>query len=207
MYLILGSTRPRFMESHSDQHHFDVHLVPPLGNFRFYWSKWMGKHGLSRDFLVADRIHSAANRLLALQLLPKIHQSDKECDHHWCHSVQCQINCCSTTTEFRQPFSFVYLILEDGCAFCFPPLFLSVVTFWFLTGVATVLRSPSSSSHLMSVAVATVVFSLSTGVTGEEVMLLSGEHRSSKLLPLPSRRDSLMGDNGVHSREVRLSLT
>ena len=59
----------------------------------------------------------------------------------------------------------------------------------------------------MSVAVATVVFSLSTGVTGEEVMLLSGEHRSSKLEPLPSRRDSLMGDNGVHSREVRLSLT
>ena len=107
MYLILGSTRSRFMESHSDQHHFDVHLVPPLGNFRFYWSKWMGKHGLSRDFLVADRIHSAANRLLALQLLPKIHQSDKECDHHWCHSVQCQINCCSTTTEFRQPFSFL----------------------------------------------------------------------------------------------------
>ena len=48
--------------------------------------------------------------------------------------------------------------------------------------------------------------SLSTGVTGEDVMLLSGEHRSSKLLPLPSRLDSLIGDKGVHSLEVRLSL-
>ena len=48
--------------------------------------------------------------------------------------------------------------------------------------------------------------SLSTGVTGEDVMLLSGEHRSSKLLPLPSRLDSLIGDKGVQSLEVRLSL-
>ena len=48
--------------------------------------------------------------------------------------------------------------------------------------------------------------SLSTGVTGEDVILLSGEHRSSKLLPLPSRLDSLIGDKGVHSLEVRLSL-
>ena len=37
-------------------------------------------------------------------------------------------------------------------------------------------------------------------------MLLSGEHRSSKLLPLPSRLDSLIGDKGVQSLEVRLSL-
>ena len=67
------------------------------------------------------------------------------------------------------------------------------------------LRSPSSSSQVIKAA---MLDSLSTGVTGEEVMLLSGsgEHRSSKLLPLPSRLDSLIGDKGVHNREVRLSL-
>jgi len=66
------------------------------------------------------------------------------------------------------------------------------------------LRSPSSSSQLIRAAMP--FDSLSTGVTGEDVMLLSGEHRSSKLLPLPSRLDSLIGDKGVQSLEVRLSL-
>ena len=50
---------------------------------------------------------------------------------------------------------------------------------------------------------------LSTGVTGDDVILLSGsgEHLNSKLLPLPSLLDSLIGDNGVQSRDVLLSLT
>ena len=50
---------------------------------------------------------------------------------------------------------------------------------------------------------------LSTGVTGDDVMLLSGsgEHLNSKLLPLPSLLDSLIGDNGVQRRDVLLSLT
>lgn len=78
----------------------------------------------------------------------------------------------------------LYLILDEG--FC--GLFLN---FSLRTGVVC-LRSPSSSSHMIREATWSL---LSTGG--------SGDHRSSWLLPLPSRFDSLMGESGVHSLRFR----